>query len=115
MQPGRACVARARRLSRRAARGRSQDLPEYFEDNLADWMAHFTALLKYANPQLDADEDDSEPSVLSCLQAEVVDCFALLMSKEEEVASAPAPPPSSPPSPPPRAAVPLAPHRPVPA
>ena len=44
----------------------------------------FTALLKYANPQLDADDDDSEPSTLSCLQAEVVDCFALLMSKEEE-------------------------------
>ena len=62
----------------------AQDLPEYFEDHLAEWMAHFTALLKYSNSSLDADEDDTEPSPVSCLQAEVVDCLALLMSKEEE-------------------------------
>lgn len=62
----------------------AQDLPEYFEDHLSEWMGIFTALLKYSNPVLDADEDDTEPSPVSCLQAEVVDCLALLMSKEEE-------------------------------
>jgi len=62
----------------------AQDLPAFFEDHLAEWMAVFTALLKYSNPQLDADEDDTEPSPISLLQAEAVDCLALLMSKEEE-------------------------------
>jgi hypothetical protein len=61
----------------------AQDLPEYFEDHLSDWMTHFTALLKYSNASLAADDDDTEPSPVSCLQAEVVDCLALLMSKVE--------------------------------
>lgn len=62
----------------------AQDLPEYFEDHLSEWMAVLTTLIKYSNPALDCDEDDTDPSPISCLQAEVVDCFALLMSKEEE-------------------------------
>lgn len=62
----------------------AQDLPEYFEDHLAEWYGHFTALLKLQIASLDADDDDTDPSPISSLQAEVVDCFALLMSKEEE-------------------------------
>ena len=62
----------------------AQDLPEFFEDHLTEWMGSFTAILKYQNPALAADEDDTEPSPVSTLQAEAVDCLALLMSKEEE-------------------------------
>ena len=46
----------------------AQDLPEYFEDHLAEWMGTFTAVLKYSNPSLAADDDDSEPSPISLLQ-----------------------------------------------
>ena len=63
----------------------AQDLPEYFEDHLAEWIAIFTTLLRYANPALDCDDDDTEPSPISYMQSEVVECLALLMSKEEEV------------------------------
>ena len=62
----------------------AQDLPEYFEDHLAEWLTTFTTLLKYANASLDCDDDDTEPSPISRLQAEVVDSLALLMSKEDE-------------------------------
>ena len=62
----------------------AQDLPEYFEDHLTEWMHMFTALLKYSNAALDAADDDAEPSPVSCLHSEAIDCFALLMSKEEE-------------------------------
>ena len=46
----------------------------------------FTALLRYSNAEIAAeiDDEDTEPSPVSCLQAELVDCLALLMGKEEE-------------------------------
>ena len=46
----------------------AQDLPEFFEDHLAEWMSMFNAVLKYSNPDLDADEDDTDPSPISLLQ-----------------------------------------------
>lgn len=62
-----------------------QELPEYFEDHLADWMAVFMVLLQFKCPAIDvADDDATEPGVVSTLQAGVVECAALLMSKEEE-------------------------------
>jgi exportin-2 (importin alpha re-exporter) len=54
----------------------AQDLPEFFEDHLSEWMAVFNTLLKYTNPQLDADDDDSDPSPISCLQVRV--CIAIV-------------------------------------
>ena len=64
----------------------AQDLPEYFEDKLTEWMGIFTTLLRYSNAEITGamDDEDTEPSPISCLQAELVDCLALLMSKEEE-------------------------------
>ena len=35
-----------------------QDLPEFFEDNMAKWMEGFVHLLKYANPALAVDDDE---------------------------------------------------------
>ena len=62
----------------------AQDLPEFFEDNLQPWMEGFVVLLKYQNGALAADDDETEPSAVSLLQAEVVEGLSLLMSKEEE-------------------------------
>ena len=62
----------------------AQDLPEFFEDNMQPWMEGFVVLLKYQNPALNAEDDETEPSAISVLQAEVVDDLSLLMSKEEE-------------------------------
>ena len=62
----------------------AQDLPEFFEDNMRPWMEGFVVLLKYQNPALAADDDDTEPSAVSLMQAEVVEGLSLLMSKEEE-------------------------------
>jgi len=47
-------------------------------------MEGFVELLKYSNPALAADDDDTEPSLISVMQAEVVDNLALYMSKYEE-------------------------------
>ena len=47
-------------------------------------MSALVELLKYANPLLNADDDDVEPGPISVMHAEVVDNFALFMSKYEE-------------------------------
>jgi hypothetical protein len=45
-----------------------QDIPEFFEDNIAAWMEEFAKYLSYSNPLLvDADEA-SEPGPVERLQ-----------------------------------------------
>jgi len=61
-----------------------QDLPEYFEDHIKEWMACFVEALKYTNPHLVVDDEQSAPGPMSVLQAEVVECLELYMSKYEE-------------------------------
>ena len=48
------------------------------------WMGGFVEILKYSNPSLAVEEDESEPAPVSVLQAEVVETLALYMSKYEE-------------------------------
>lgn len=36
----------------------SQDLPEFFEDNMAVWMEHFLSLLNFSSSLLETDSDD---------------------------------------------------------
>lgn len=36
----------------------SQDLPEFFEDNMAVWMEHFLTLINFTSPLLVSDKDD---------------------------------------------------------
>ena len=37
---------------------RRQDLPEWFEDHIKEWMECFVEGLKYTNPQLAVDDDE---------------------------------------------------------
>lgn len=36
----------------------SQDLPEFFEDNMAVWMEHFLTLLNFTSPHLTSSDDE---------------------------------------------------------
>lgn len=61
-----------------------QDLPEYFEDHMKEWMEEFGKYLQYQNPVLtDADEED-EPSPIDVLQAAIVENLNLYANKDEE-------------------------------
>ena len=61
-----------------------QDLPEFFEDHMGEWMGEFAKYLKYKNPLLeDADEED-EASPIDTLQAAIVDNLFLYADKDEE-------------------------------
>lgn len=61
-----------------------QDLPEYFEDHMPEWMTLFAKHLSYENPLLvDADEEN-EPGPIEKLQAAVVENVNLYADKYEE-------------------------------
>ena len=61
-----------------------QDLPEFFEDHMDQWMKEFARYLQYQNPVLtDADEED-EPSPIDVLQAAIVENLNLYANKDEE-------------------------------
>mmetsp|Transcript_16972 Transcript_16972/g.45736 ORF Transcript_16972/g.45736 Transcript_16972/m.45736 type:complete len:985 (-) Transcript_16972:289-3243(-) len=61
----------------------SQDLPEFFEDHMREWMACFQALLQYQHPALAGDADDP-PGPVELLHAAIVETLALYISKYEE-------------------------------
>lgn len=47
----------------------SQDLPEFFEDNMAVWMEHFLTLLNFTSPHLVSSDDEMGvlEQVMGCL------------------------------------------------
>jgi exportin-2 (importin alpha re-exporter) len=59
-----------------------QDLPEYFEDNMAVWMPRFLELLTLENKLLVTDDD--EPGVLEELRSQICDNIGLYAHKYEE-------------------------------
>jgi exportin-2 (importin alpha re-exporter) len=64
-----------------------QDLPEYFEDHMGEWMQGFNKFLTYTNPLLnpeDPDDDDEEEGALDALQAAIVENLTLYAEKYEE-------------------------------
>ena len=61
-----------------------QDLPEYFEDHMAEWMGEFAKYLQYQNPLLVDDTEEVEPSPIDRLQAAIVENLALYADKDEE-------------------------------
>jgi len=61
----------------------AQDIPEFFEDHMKDWMEPFQHFLKYKNPLLDPDTN-SEPGLLDELQAAICDATTLYTNKYEE-------------------------------
>ena len=62
-----------------------QDIPEYFEDNVALWMSEFAKYLSYSNPLLVDDSEDSEPGAIEQLQAAILENLNLYATKYEEV------------------------------
>jgi exportin-2 (importin alpha re-exporter) len=49
-----------------------QDLPEFFEDHMAEWMGEFAKYLHYSNPALTDESEESEPSPVDLLQGAIV-------------------------------------------
>ncbi|KAH7316301.1 hypothetical protein KP509_21G087100 [Ceratopteris richardii] len=60
-----------------------QELPEFFEDNMKQWMSLFHDYLVYENPLLKESRDDKE-SVLDQVKAAVCENINLYMEKNEE-------------------------------
>jgi exportin-2 (importin alpha re-exporter) len=59
-----------------------QDIPEYFEDNIASWMEEFAKYLSYKNPLLVDDREEAGP--IESLQTAVIENLNLYASKYEE-------------------------------
>mmetsp|Transcript_21354 Transcript_21354/g.32406 ORF Transcript_21354/g.32406 Transcript_21354/m.32406 type:complete len:317 (+) Transcript_21354:46-996(+) len=61
-----------------------QDLPEFFEDHMQEWMAEFAKYLEYQNPLLTDADEEIEPSPIDKLQSAVVEDLNLYAEKDEE-------------------------------
>lgn len=61
-----------------------QDLPEFFEDHMSDFMDVFAKYLHYTNPLLIDDDEEQEPSLIDSLQTAVVNNLFLYGDKDEE-------------------------------
>ncbi|XP_045624076.1 exportin-2 isoform X1 [Procambarus clarkii] len=60
----------------------SQDLPEFFEDNMAVWMEHFLTLLNFTSPLLVSQDD--EVGVLEQVKSQVCEDITLYAAKYRE-------------------------------
>ncbi|XP_043510081.1 exportin-2 [Frieseomelitta varia] len=60
-----------------------QDLPEFFEDNMAVWMRNFHILLNIDVPSLQS-TDEEEPGVIEQLKSQVCDNIGLYAQKYDE-------------------------------
>eukprot|EP00457_Paulinella_chromatophora_P000950 gb/GEZN01000952.1/.p1 GENE.gb/GEZN01000952.1/~~gb/GEZN01000952.1/.p1 ORF type:complete len:1035 (+),score=156.51 gb/GEZN01000952.1/:38-3142(+) len=61
----------------------SQDIPEFFQENLKDFMGIFLHFIKYRNPKLDP-EDDEKPGLLDKNQELVCELANLYTAQYEE-------------------------------
>jgi len=61
----------------------AQDLPEFFEDNLAIWMPNFLQLLGVENKALETDSDD-EVGLLQQVKSEICDIISMYAQKYHE-------------------------------
>jgi exportin-2 (importin alpha re-exporter) len=61
-----------------------QDLPEFFEDHMGEWMNDFAKYLSYQNPLLVDATEEQQPSPIDNLQAAVINNLALYADKDEE-------------------------------
>ena len=61
-----------------------QDLPEYFEDHMKEWMQEFAKYLQYTNPVLVDEDEESEPGPIDTLQAAIIRDLSLYADKDEE-------------------------------
>lgn len=61
-----------------------QDLPEYFEDHIKEWMDEFSKYLTYNNPLLVDDAEEDEPGPIDKLQTAIIQNLKLYGDKDEE-------------------------------
>ncbi|KAI1289580.1 Exportin-2 [Halotydeus destructor] len=61
----------------------AQDLPEFFEDNMAVWMQNFLELLSFNSKFLNTDTDE-EPGLIEELKSQICDNLAMYASKYQE-------------------------------
>jgi hypothetical protein len=61
----------------------SQDLPEFFEDNMSTWMTTFHSLLITDVPCLKTPDDD-EPGMMEMLRSQICDNISLYAQKYDE-------------------------------
>lgn len=61
-----------------------QDLPEFFEDHINEWMEAFAKFLHYKNPMLIDDSEEDEPGPVEKLQAAIIENLKLYADKDEE-------------------------------
>lgn len=59
-----------------------QDLPEYFEDHMPEWMGGFAKLLEYANPALVDEDEEMQPGESLARLIAIVKCLVLSLLKE---------------------------------
>ena len=61
-----------------------QDVPEYFEDHMQEWMSAFAKYLQYENPAFTDAGEETEQSPIDALQAAIIDNLYLYGDKDEE-------------------------------
>lgn len=61
-----------------------QDLPEFFEDHIQEWMDEFAKYIQYKNPLLVDESEEDEPSPVDRLQTAIIDNLKLYADKDEE-------------------------------
>jgi exportin-2 (importin alpha re-exporter) len=61
-----------------------QDLPEFFEDHMKEWMEEFAKYLQYKNPLLDDGSEEDNPSPIDQLQSAIIENLKIYADKDEE-------------------------------
>jgi exportin-2 (importin alpha re-exporter) len=61
-----------------------QDLPEFFEDHMSEWMTDFAMYLQYQNALLVDDADEQTPSPIDQLQVSILEILLLYATNDEE-------------------------------
>eukprot|EP00531_Pseudo-nitzschia_arenysensis_P000987 CAMPEP_0116134468 /NCGR_PEP_ID=MMETSP0329-20121206/10661_1 /TAXON_ID=697910 /ORGANISM="Pseudo-nitzschia arenysensis, Strain B593" /LENGTH=972 /DNA_ID=CAMNT_0003629179 /DNA_START=82 /DNA_END=3000 /DNA_ORIENTATION=+ len=61
-----------------------QDLPAYYEDNMAPLMEALKKYLQYSNPVLVDDDEEDEPGPIDKLQSAIIDILILFVERDEE-------------------------------
>jgi exportin-2 (importin alpha re-exporter) len=61
-----------------------QDLPEFFEDHIQEWMGEFAKYLQYKNPLLVDEDEEDDPSPVDKLQTAIIENLKLYADKDEE-------------------------------
>ncbi|CCI49622.1 unnamed protein product [Albugo candida] len=61
-----------------------QDIPEYFEDHIAEWMQAFLSYFDYSNSEFVSDDNEDEPGLIDLLLVGIVENINLYAEKYDE-------------------------------